>query len=298
MIFTEVIPINIFHSIAEMQAHSNRLREGGKTIAFVPTMGFLHGGHLALIRKGRKRADALVVSIFVNPTQFGPSEDLATYPRNFSRDLELARTEGADVVFAPSEKELYPEGFQTFVKLETLPGHLCGISRPHFFRGVATVVAKLFNIVKPHVAIFGQKDFQQLVIIRRMVQDLNFDIEIVGCPTVREADGLAMSSRNNYLTPDQRRHARCLFEALENTQALLNSGMGDAGRLIQCAKDLILSHPQTDIDYIAICNPESLEDIACVDRPALMALAVKVGTTRLIDNRILDPSEISKGDTL
>jgi pantoate--beta-alanine ligase len=270
------------------------LRHQGKTIAFVPTMGFLHDGHLALIREGRKRADALMVSIFVNPTQFGPSEDLATYPRNLSRDLELARKEGVDVIFAPSVKELYPEGFQTFVKLEVLPEHLCGLSRPHFFRGVATIVTKLFNIVKPHAAIFGQKDFQQLTVIRRMVQDLNFSIEIVGCPTVREADGLAMSSRNSYLSPDQRRHARCLFDALENAQLQLNSGIDDADRLIQDATERILSHPQTEIDYITICDPETLEDITTIIRPALMALAVKIGATRLIDNRILHPREKTK----
>ena len=277
-----------------MQTHSNLLRLQGKTIAFVPTMGFLHDGHLTLIREGRKRGDALMVSIFVNPTQFGPTEDLKTYPRNFSRDLELTRKEGVDVVFAPSEKELYPKGFQTVVRLETLPGHLCGISRPHFFSGVATVVTKLFNIVKPHVAIFGQKDFQQLAIIRRMVQDLNFNIEIVGCPTVREVDGLAMSSRNSYLSPDQRRHALSLFEALENARVQLNSGIDDASRLIKDASERILSHPQTDIDYIAICDPETLEDITTINSPALMALAVKIGTTRLIDNIILDPSEKTK----
>ncbi|MDF1590443.1 MAG: pantoate--beta-alanine ligase [Desulfobacterales bacterium] len=289
--------MKIIYSIAEMQTHSNLLRQQGKTIAFVPTMGFLHDGHLALIREGRKRADSLIVSIFINPAQFGPTEDLKTYPRNFSRDLELTRKEGVDCVFAPSETELYPAGFQTFVSLETLPGHLCGISRPHFFRGVATVVTKLFNIVNPQVAIFGQKDFQQLAVIRRMVQDLNFDIEIVGCPTVREADGLAMSSRNSYLSPDQRRHARCLYEALENAQVLLDSGIDDAGRLIKGASERILSHPQTDIDYIAVCDPETLEDITTINKPALMALAVKIGATRLIDNRILDPSEKNKGDT-
>jgi pantoate--beta-alanine ligase len=281
-----------------MQMHSNRLRHQGKTIAFVPTMGFLHEGHLSLIREGRKRADSLVVSIFVNPTQFGPTEDLKTYPRNFSKDLELTRQEGVDVVFAPSDKELYPKGFQTFVKLESLPEHLCGISRPHFFRGVATVVTKLFNIVKPHTAIFGQKDFQQLIIIRRMVADLNFSIEIVGCPTVREADGLAMSSRNSYLSPEQRLHARCLYEALENAQVLLNRGIDDAGRLVKDASERILSHPQTGIDYITICDPETLEDITTVSRPALMALAVMIGKTRLIDNKILDPSKINKGDTI
>ena len=279
-----------------MQAHSNRLRNEGKTIAFVPTMGFLHNGHLSLLREGRKRADDLIVSIFVNPTQFGPTEDLETYPRNFTRDVELTREEGVDVIFAPSDRELYPEGFQTYVNLEALPAHLCGLSRPHFFRGVATVVTKLLNIVKPHVAIFGQKDFQQLAVIRRMVQDLNMDTEIVGCPTVREADGLAMSSRNSYLRPDQRRQARCLYDALENAQALLTGGNRDAGSLIQDARTRILSHPQTDIDYIAICDPETLENIPTIDRPALMALAVKVGSTRLIDNKILNPYENNKGD--
>jgi pantoate--beta-alanine ligase len=292
-----VTPIKIIHSTAEMQAHSDRLRQEGETIAFVPTMGFLHDGHLSLMREGRKRAGALVVSIFVNPTQFGPNEDLATYPRNLSRDLELTRKEGADVVFAPSVQELYPEGFETFVELEKLPGHLCGLSRPHFFRGVATVVTKLFNIVRPHVALFGRKDFQQLTVIRRMVRDLNFDIEIIGCPTVREADGLAMSSRNSYLTADQRHQARCLHEALNTAQALLSEGTGDASRLIAAASRLILSRPQTEIDYVAVCDPETLEDIARVDRPALMALAVKVGATRLIDNMILYPDK-DKGETV
>ncbi len=272
-----------------MQAYAELSRLQCKSIALVPTMGFLHEGHLSLLREARKRADILVISIFVNPTQFGPAEDLGTYPRNFSRDLELARAEGVDIVFAPSEKELYPDGFQTFVKLEAIPEHLCGISRPHFFRGVATVVTKLFHIVKPHIAVFGQKDFQQLAVIRRMVYDLNFDIEIVGCPIIREPDGLAMSSRNSYLSPEERRQARCLYEALENAQSALDRGMDDAGILVQHARQLILSRPQTDIDYVSICDPETFEDMARVDRPALMALAVKVGNTRLIDNRILDP---------
>lgn len=272
-----------------MQAYAELSRQQCKSVALVPTMGFLHEGHLSLIREARKRANVLTISIFVNPTQFGPTEDLGTYPRNFSRDLELARTEGVDVVFAPSEKDLYPGGYQTYVRLESIPKHLCGISRPHFFRGVSTVVTKLFHIVKPHIAVFGQKDFQQLAVIRRMVIDLNFDIEIVGCPIIREPDGLAMSSRNSYLSPEERRQARCLYEALQNTQSELDRGVEDAGILVQHARQLILSRPQTDIDYVSICDPETFEDMARVDRPALMALAVKVGATRLIDNRILDP---------
>lgn len=288
--------MEVINTIEKVRSAVADARKAGKTIGLVPTMGALHQGHRSLIQRCRAECDLVIVSIFVNPTQFGPTEDLETYPRNFSRDLELTRKEGVDVIFAPSEKELYPEGFQTVVNLKALPGHLCGISRPHFFRGVATVVTKLFNIVKPHTAIFGQKDFQQLVIIRRLIQDLNLDIEIVGCPTIREADGLAMSSRNSYLSPDQRRHARCLYEALENAQVLLDGGIDDAGRLIQDARRRILAHPQTDIDYIAICNPQTLEDINTVNQTALMALAVTVGSTRLIDNRILDPSKKNKGD--
>jgi pantoate--beta-alanine ligase len=273
-----------------MQAYSDQQGRQGETIAFVPTMGFLHEGHLSLVREGRKRGDSLVVSIFVNPTQFGPEEDLETYPRDFQRDLELIQKEGADVVFAPSEKELYPQGFQTYVNLEKLPNHLCGISRPLFFRGVTTVVTKLFNIVKPHIAVFGQKDFQQLVIIRQMVRDLNLDIEIIAGPTVREQDGLAMSSRNSYLTPEQRVNALCLYKALQKAQALLASGTNNANHIIQTATDLILSHPETAFDYVAICDLETLEDIKTIDKPALMALAVKVGSTRLIDNIILRPT--------
>lgn len=193
--------IKVIIRATEMQEHSDRMRGLGKTVAFVPTMGFLHKGHLSLIKKGRKLGDDLVVSIFVNPSQFSPGEDFESYPRNFDNDLKLLQKEGIDVIFSPDKDELYQDGFQTYVELKNLPNHLCGISRPIFFRGVATVVTKLFNIVKPHIAIFGQKDYQQLVIIRRMARDLNFDIKIVGFPTVREPDGLAMSSRNTYLTP-------------------------------------------------------------------------------------------------
>ena len=271
----------------EMQEHSERMRSAGKTVAFVPTMGFLHKGHLSLIKEGRKLGDYLVVSIFVNPSQFSPGEDFESYPRNFDKDLKLLQKEGVDVIFSPNEDELYQDGFQTYVELKNLPNHLCGISRPIFFRGIATVITKLFNIVRPHIAIFGQKDYQQLAVIRRMVRDLNFDIKIVGYPTVREPDGLAMSSRNSYLTPEQRINALSLYKSLNQSKKLVESGIKEAKRIIDVAYALIKSHPETTIDYIAICDPETLADMETIDRPALMALAVSIGKTRLIDNMIL-----------
>jgi len=252
-------------------------------------MGFFHEGHLSLMRKGRELSDDLVISIFVNPAQFGPQEDFEAYPRDLERDLQLAQEIGVDAVFTPDNLELYPEGFQTYIELEKLSNHLCGLSRPVFFKGVATVVAKLFNIVKPHVAIFGEKDYQQLTVIRRMVRDLNFDIKIVGGPTVREPDGLAMSSRNNYLTPKQRTSALTLYKSLIKAKDLFKNGVKDAGEIIQAATQLITSQPETGIDYISICDPEYLEDIKTIEKPALMALAVNVGRTRLIDNMILYP---------
>jgi len=285
----EVLAIEVIKTIKEMQSRSDRLRGQDKTIAFVPTMGFLHEGHLSLIRKGRELGDDLVVSIYVNPTQFGPGEDLDAYPRDLDRDMALARKEGVDAVFTPDDTELYGEGFQAFVTLEKLPHHLCGTSRPVHFKGVATVVTKLFNIVKPHFAVFGQKDYQQLIIIRQMARDLNFDIEIIGSPIVREPDGLAMSSRNSYLAPAQRKSALSLYNALTTAQAFVESGTREAARIIHEASKLIESHPETRIDYISICDPETLADIQTVDRPALMALAVKVGKPRLIDNMMLNP---------
>ena len=281
--------IEVISSVKDMQQHSDRIRALGRTIAFVPTMGYLHEGHLALIRKGRELGDDLVVSIFVNPTQFAPGEDFEAYPRDPERDLELIEKEKADVIFFPDTQELYPEGFQTYVELEKLPKHLCGISRPIFFTGVATVVTKLFNIVKPHFAVFGEKDYQQLTIVRRMVRDMNFDITIIGQPTVREPDGLAMSSRNAYLSPAQRPAALSLFNALNNADARVKGGINDAGKIIKEASDLINSYPDTTIDYISICDPETLDDVNTIETPVLMALAVKVGTTRLIDNMILKP---------
>ncbi|RPH51525.1 MAG: pantoate--beta-alanine ligase, partial [Desulfobacteraceae bacterium] len=279
--------MEIINTIKDMQQYSDIARKEGKTVAFVPTMGFLHEGHLSLMKKGHELADIVVVSIFVNPAQFGPREDLATYPRNIKKDLELLIQEGVDIAFIPDEKEIYPEGFQTYVELIHLPDHLCGLSRPVFFRGVATIVLKLFNIVKPDFAVFGQKDFQQLLVIKQMVKDLNCNIEITGAPTVREKDGLAMSSRNSYLSPEQRIHALVLYKSLKKAGEILKNGVRDSSKIVDEATAMIKACPDTSIDYIKICDPETLEDIKMIEKPALMALAVKVGTTRLIDNMIL-----------
>jgi pantoate--beta-alanine ligase len=252
-------------------------------------MGYLHEGHLALMREGRKHGDALIVSIFVNPKQFGPAEDLQRYPRDLDRDVTLAESVGVDVVFAPEAGAVYEDRFQTHVDLELLPRHLCGPSRPNHFRGVATVVAKLFNIVRPRVAIFGEKDYQQLAVIRRMVRDLNFGIKIIGVPTVREPDGLAMSSRNTYLSEEERRSSMSLFKSLQLAQQAVSEGVSDAQALMRSTSEFIVSYPHTKIDYVTVCDPDTLEDVNRIDGPALMALAVWVGGTRLIDNTILEP---------
>lgn len=272
-----------------MQRRSEQLRREGRTLAFVPTMGFLHEGHLALMREGRKRADLLVVSIYVNPTQFAPSEDFETYPRDLERDRRLAETIPVDILFTPDDRDMYPDACQTFVTPQDLGRRMCGISRPHFFRGVATVVSKLFHVVRPQVALFGEKDFQQLTVIRRMVKDLNFAVNIVGVPTVRESDGLAMSSRNAYLKPEQRAAALSLSRSLKQAQARVAAGETRTEHLLAAAAAEIGAFPDTDIDYIVIVDPETLEDMDVVDRPARMAMAVKVGATRLIDNMPLTP---------
>ncbi|MGD9242339.1 MAG: pantoate--beta-alanine ligase [Desulfobacterales bacterium] len=282
--------VKVIPTVKQMQERAESLRLDGRRIACVPTMGFLHDGHLSLMRIAKQRADVLVVSVFVNPAQFGPEEDFETYPRNLERDLELCAKEDVDIVFTPETGALYSDDYQSYVKLEHLPHHLCGLSRPVFFTGVATVVCKLFNIVRPHIAVFGEKDYQQLLIIRRMVQDLNFNIEIIGGPIVREKDGLAMSSRNAYLTPDQRPAALTLYRSLVQARKRVETGERDAARILKEVRDLITAQPETDIDYLSICDPETLIDVERIDRTALMALAVKVGKTRLIDNTILPDS--------
>ncbi len=272
--------------IREMQKYSDVLRSEGKKIAFVPTMGYFHEGHIELMRQAKRMADCVVVSVYVNPTQFGPKEDLSRYPRDFERDSKMAEEAGVDVIFYPSNKEMYPEGYQTYVNVEKVTNNLCGLSRPGHFRGVTTVCAKLFNIVKPHIAVFGQKDYQQYVTIKRMVTDLNMDLEIIGLPTVREADGLAMSSRNVYLKDNERPSALSLIASLSLAQKLYDQGERSAAKIISEARQLIQSAPYTDIDYIKICDTETMKDIEIIEKSALIALAVKVSQTRIIDNHV------------
>ena len=277
--------------ISEIRRH--RWKDALLTWGLVPTMGYLHEGHLSLIRILRTKCDILVVSIFVNPTQFGPHEDYSEYPRDLSRDVELCRKEKVDFIFNPSREQMYPESYHTFVNVEKISEIMCGASRPGHFKGVTTIVTKLFNITKPHLAIFGEKDYQQLSVIRRLVRDLNFDIRIIGVPIVREPDGLAMSSRNSYLSRDERRSALSLHKSIQLAQERVAQGIRDASRLIAEASTLIRSHPHTRIDYVTLCDPETLEDADRLEGPTLMALAVWVGKTRLIDNAILKPSDYS-----
>jgi len=278
--------MKVISSVKKMQSFSGELRDSGKRIAFVPTMGYFHEGHLQLMKEARKMADSVITSIYVNPTQFGPKEDFSKYPRDFERDHQMAESVGVDVIFYPTDKEMYPAGYQTYVDVEKVTQNLCGLSRPGHFRGVTTVCCKLFNIVKPHVAVFGKKDFQQYVTIRRMVEDLNMDLEIVGVLTIREADGLAMSSRNKYLQKIERPSALTLSKALKLAQKLYAGGERNASVIISKAEKLIAKSPYTLIDYIKICDAKTLKDVDTIRRPAVMALAVKVGATRLIDNHV------------
>ncbi len=280
--------MKIIRKISEMQQYAETLRQQGKTIGFVPTMGFLHEGHLSLMRLARPRCDTLVVSIFVNPTQFGPNEDLDKYPRDFRRDEELCRQEKVDVIFYPTAEEMYPQPYRTFVNVEKLTETMCGASRPGHFRGVATVVAKLFNIVKPHLAVFGQKDYQQAQVIRQMVHDLNFDVEILTGPIVREPDGLAMSSRNKYLSAAQRKDALVLRQSLQLAQTIIRQVERNPAVLRERMEELIESVPTSRIDYIAIVDPETLEDVAAIGERTLIALSVFIGQTRLIDNMVVE----------
>ena len=278
--------MKIIKTAAEMQQQCREIRESGQTIAFIPTMGFFHEGHLELMRVGKKKADKTVISIFVNPTQFGPNEDFEDYPRDTERDLTKAGHVGVDLALLPPVEEIYPDGFQTEVKVTGITRFLCGASRPGHFDGVTTVVSKLFNITKPNFAVFGQKDFQQLTVIRRMVKDLNMDIEIIGVPTYREPDGLAMSSRNSYLNADERKSALCLKKSLDLVETMIGRGEKKVEILLAAVKKMILSHPHTEIDYIHFCDPTTLEDIGEFNGQCLLALAVRVGKTRLIDNRL------------
>jgi pantoate--beta-alanine ligase len=281
------IPFEIVREPARMRARAEDLRRDGRRIAVVPTMGALHDGHLALLRAARGRADVVILTIFVNPTQFGPKEDLSRYPRDEAGDLAKARGCGIDLAFCPDASAMYLPGAQTYVEVRELQKPLCGASRPGHFAGVATVVAKLFHVTQPHLAVFGEKDYQQLAIIRRMTRDLDFGIEIVGVPIVREADGLALSSRNAYLSTAERAAALCLSRGLAAAEALVKAGERDAGKLLAAVRAPIDAEPLARIDYVELRDADSLEPVATVDRTSVIAMAVFVGTTRLIDNRVV-----------
>ena len=280
--------MKVISTIKEMQAQADNLRRSGRKIGFVPTMGFLHEGHLSLIKKAGELSDTVVVSIFVNPTQFGPGEDFEKYPRDFERDEKLAEQAGADIIFYPSTEEMYPENYSTYVNVEDLTHGLCGRSRPGHFRGVTTVVTKLFMCVKPHIAVFGQKDAQQAAVIKRMVRDLNFDINIITAPIVRENDGLAMSSRNKYLSPEQRKEALALYDSLKIAEELIRNGELSPAVIIEKMKERITREPDAKIDYVELVDLETLEPVDRVKGRVLAAVAVFIGSTRLIDNTVLE----------
>ena len=279
--------MDIVKTVDDVRRHVSRARGAGKKIGFVPTMGYFHEGHLSLMREARRLSDFVVTSIYVNPTQFGPKEDFSKYPRNFKRDHQMAQDTGVDVIFYPSNDDMYPSNYQTYVNVEQVTQNLCGASRPGHFRGVTTICCKLFNIVKAHVSVFGNKDYQQLAAIKRMVADLNLDLEIVGIPTYREKDGLAMSSRNVYLSAEERKSALTLIQSLALAQRLYLEGEKKSAVMIGEAEKLIKSAPHTHIDYIKICDAATLQDISEIKSDAVMALAVRVGKTRLIDNHVL-----------
>jgi len=276
--------VKVVRSVAQLRAWRKGL---SGTLGFVPTMGYLHQGHLALVSRSKSENDTTAVSIFVNPTQFGPREDLAHYPRDLPQDLALLEKEGTDLVFAPEAEEIYPPGFSTWVEVKGVTERLEGASRPGHFRGVATVVAKLLNLVQPHRAYFGQKDAQQLAVIKKMAGDLNMDLELVAVPTVREPDGLAMSSRNIFLNPQERQAALVLYRSLCLAQEMYKSGEREAGKIREAMVKLIQKEPLAQIDYVSIAHPETLEEVEKLAGPALVSLAVKIGPTRLIDNIIL-----------
>jgi pantoate--beta-alanine ligase len=274
--------------IKEMQDHCLAARSAGQTIAFVPTMGYLHEGHMSLLHEGRKRGDLLVLSIFVNPTQFGQGEDLERYPRDFNRDETMAMECDVDLIFYPDTASIYPDGYATYVTVEgPLTNTLEGACRPSHFRGVTTVVTKLFTIVMPHVALFGRKDFQQLAVISRMTADLNLPVEIVGMPIIRESDGLAMSSRNVYLSASERQQSLSLIDSLNTAASVVKAGERAASAVVAKTVDRLKSEPDLEVDYVKICNAETLEEVDEIDQESVMLLAVKVGKTRLIDNSLL-----------
>jgi len=274
-------------TIAAMKAACRQITNSGKTLGFVPTMGALHDGHLSLVRASQARCAVTAVSIFVNPLQFGPTEDLDRYPRPLERDTALLQELGVDLLFLPSVEEIYPTGVDTYVVIDRLSHKLDGASRPGHFRGVATVVAKLFEIVRPDLAFFGQKDAAQVAVLRKMVRDLDMDVELIVCPIVREKDGLAMSSRNSYLTASERQQALVLYRSLMRVQMAVDQGERDPSRLIEIGRQVIAEEPAARLDYFAIVDPDTLDPVSDLSRPALVAVAAYMGTTRLIDNTLL-----------
>ncbi|HZX14533.1 MAG TPA: pantoate--beta-alanine ligase [Thermodesulfobacteriota bacterium] len=276
--------MRIISSMGEMQSLVNGVIKTGKIISLVPTMGALHEGHINLMNEGRKRGDVLIVSIFVNPTQFGPNEDFTKYPRDLEADLRKIETLGVDIVFAPTLEEIYPEGFQTYIEVKELQEHLCGHFRPGHFRGVATVVLKLFNIVKPQVALFGDKDYQQLKIIQRMVKDLNLEVEVIGYPIVRDKDGLALSSRNVHLSSNERNSASQVSKALREIKRKFDMGCRNTKLMVEFGRKILEEAGINDIDYLEICDSETLEGKKLASRGDLLAVAVRIKGTRLIDN--------------
>lgn len=279
--------MKLVDSISRMTTLVKMLKKEGKSIGFVPTMGYLHEGHISLVKAAKKHTDVVVMSIFVNPLQFGPEEDFEKYPRDIKRDEALAGDACVDVIFYPSVRDMYPEGYATYVNVESLTDQLCGASRPGHFRGVTTVVAKLFNIVKPDVAYFGQKDAQQVIVIKKMVRDLGMDIEIKAMPIIRETDGLAMSSRNLYLSEDERRSALVLNQSLEKALSLVEAGERNSENVTKAIKELIARKPLVRTDYISIVDMKDLKDVSDISGEVLVALAAFVGKTRLIDNIII-----------
>ncbi len=277
----------IINEVKVMKAHVRMIKSKKQTIALVPTMGYLHEGHVSLMHKARNLADHLIISIFVNPIQFGVGEDLDKYPRDLEHDKKLAAQARVECIFHPTPEQMYPAGYATSVDVEGITSGLCGASRPTHFRGVATVCAKLFNIIEPDVAVFGEKDFQQLAVIRRMVEDLNLNVQIVPHHTVREEDGLAMSSRNAYLSPEERTHATVLYRSLQHARELYKAGQKDARTVREAAVALIRSAPGAVIDYVEIVDPVTLQPLGTIVPGAVMALAVKFGRTRLIDNMVI-----------
>ncbi len=280
--------MEVITKINEMQTRVSSIKDRKEATGLVPTMGALHEGHLSLIRKARDENEKLIVSIFVNPTQFDNKEDFKAYPQQLDEDIEIAGGENVDVVFAPDTSELYPDGYRTYVSQSKLTGPLCGEKRPGHFKGVATIVTKLFNIIKPDRAYFGQKDYQQSVVIKKLVKDLNMGIEVKVLPIVRDKDGLALSSRNKHLDPQERRNALCIYNSLLHAKSLYASNTKDVKKIIGEMTSIIESTEHTKIDYVSIVNPDTLEDISHVNGKAVAAVAAYVGDTRLIDNIILE----------